>query len=54
MKKAVWIAVAFVAGMLVSGHPVVAQQITRIYGTVSGNAIALLADSGGILRVKCE
>lgn len=45
---------AFVAGMLLSGHPVVAQQIARIYGTVSGAPIALLANSSGELRVKCE
>jgi len=54
MKTKLIVVVAFVAGVLVSGHPVVAQSITRIYGTVSGAPIALLANSSGVLRVVCE
>lgn len=54
MRTKLFLIAAFVAGMLVSGHPVVAQQVTRIYGTVSGAPIALLATAGGVLRVQCE
>lgn len=52
--KARWVVLAFVAGVLLAGNPVVAQSIVRIYGTVSGAPIALLANSSGVLRVACE
>lgn len=54
MKTKTLIVVAFVAGMLLAGHPVVAQQVERIYGTVGGLPVALLATPDGILIVKCE
>lgn len=54
MRVKLLIVAAFLGGMLLSGHPVVAQQVARIYGTVSGNPIALLANSSGVLRVQCE
>lgn len=54
MKSKAWIFAAFVAGLVLAGNPVVAQSITRIYGTVSGAPIALLANSSGVLRVVCE
>ena len=54
MNTKLLLVAAFLAGVLVSGTPVIAQTAARIFGTVTGNPIALLATSGGVLRVQCE
>lgn len=45
---------ALVLAVGVASTPVGAQQIMRIYGTVSGAPIALLANSSGVLRVSLD
>lgn len=53
-RSSIYLAIGLLLGLLLGGQPVVAQTVTRIFGTLSGSPIALTADSSGRLRVVCE